>query len=139
MRMKLSRARRYALFAVAHLGAVGGGRLLTARQIARALGLPEQFLPKLLKPLAGAGVLVSKKGTHGGYRLARPASSITVLEVVEAVGGPIRGQSPFRGKAPDEVARRLQAVCDQAAAQERLHLGGVRLSDLAGTNRRKKT
>jgi Rrf2 family protein len=129
--MKLTRASNYALQALAHLAA-GDGRLLTSHRIASAYGLPEKFLLKVLRPLASAQILRSVKGPNGGYRLARPAAKITLLEVVEAVDGPIRGRPPLGDGPPDVLTERLQAICEDVAAQVRKALGRVRLSDLAG-------
>jgi hypothetical protein len=55
-----------------------------------------------------------------------------LLEVVEAVDAPIRGLAPLSEDSKDALDRRLQAICDQLADQQRRHLGKVRLSDLAG-------
>ena len=61
-------------------------------------------------------MLLSIKGPNGGYRLARPAHDITMLEILEAVDGPIRGQAPFSRSDPSSpLNRRLDAICNQAA------------------------
>jgi Rrf2 family protein len=130
--MKLTRASSYALHALAHMAAEGEDRPLASHHIAAARGIPEKFLLKALKPLVPAGVLRSVKGPNGGYRLARPVAKITLLEVVEAVDAPIRGLAPLSEDSKDALDRRLQAICDQLADQQRRHLGKVRLSDLAG-------
>jgi Rrf2 family protein len=133
--MKLSRASSYALHAVEYLAARGQDTLVASHHIARARGIPEGFLQKLLGPLVSAGVLQSVKGPNGGYRLARPPSKITLLEVVEAVDGPIRGLAPLSQEAGHHgggLDPRLAAVCDQAAALLRGRLGKVRVSDLVG-------
>jgi Rrf2 family protein len=132
--MKLSRASSYALHAVAHMAAVGEDRPLASHHIAKARGIPELFLLKILKPLVSAQILRSVKGPNGGYRLARPAAKITMLEIVEAVDGPVRGQSPFVGEGKDGLDPQLGAICDHASDQVRRHLGKVRISDLAGTS-----
>src|SRR5581483_8942418 len=93
--MKLTRASSYALHAVAHMAATGEDRPVASHHIAKARGIPELFLLKILKPLVSARILRSVKGPNGGYRLARPAAKITMLEVVEAVDGPIRGTAPL--------------------------------------------
>jgi Rrf2 family protein len=90
--MRLTSATAYALRALVHLAGHGDGRLLASAAVAEAEGLPVKFLPKVLNPLVGAGVLHSARGPGGGYLLARPPKSITLLEVVEAVEGPVRGQ-----------------------------------------------
>jgi Rrf2 family protein len=133
--MKLSRASSYALHALEYLAARGQDAKATSHHVAEARGIPEGFLLKVLKPLVSAGVLRSLKGPNGGYRLARPAAKITLLEVVEAVGGPIRGEVPMwkgPGHDGDGLDVRLADVCGQVAALVRNRLGKVRLSDLVG-------
>src|SRR3954466_13073548 len=130
--MKLTRACVYALHALAYLAARGRSGPVGSHQIAEARGIPERFLLKVLKPLVSAGVLQSLKGPNGGYRLARPAAEVSLLEVIEAVEGPIRGQALLiDSPAARALDRRLEAVCDEAADAAREGLGRVRLSDLA--------
>jgi Rrf2 family protein len=116
--MKTTAAARYALRALAHLAALDGSPAVTEHDIAGACGIPSEFLLKVLKHLATAGLLHSNRGPQGGYRLARPAKSITLLEVVEAVDGQIRGLVPAIEGGPAAAARldrRLAEVCDAAA------------------------
>ena len=120
----------YAVRALAYLVAEGHGRWVWACEIAEAEGAPVPFLLKVLERLARARLLASARGTQVGYRLLKPATGITVLEVVEAVDGPIRGRAPFDGAW--ELGDRLQALCDQVAAITRAKLGKVKLPDLAG-------
>lgn len=61
----------------------------TACQVAQATGLPPGYLAKVLLELSRAGLVHSQRGPHGGYRLARPFSSMTVLDVINAVS-PLR-------------------------------------------------
>ena len=70
-------------------------RPVASHHIAAARGIPDRFLLKVLKPLVSARILLSLKGPHGGYRLARKAEEISLLDVLEAVDGPIRGQAPL--------------------------------------------
>src|SRR5438067_1296171 len=127
--MRLTRASSYALHAVVYMAVQKKNGPVASHHIARARGIPERFLLKVLKPLVSARVLHSIKGPNGGYRLARPASDISLLEVVEAVDGPIRGQAPL-AQANGEAAldRRLESICNQSADQLRKHLGKVRIS-----------
>src|SRR5437763_13473376 len=118
--MKLSRATVYALRALAHLAERDDNSLLASHDIADARGIPEKFLLKVLKPLVNARILVSLKGPNGGYRLAKPGNKITLLEVIEAVDGPIRGEAPvIEGKSTEALTDRLQAICDQTSQQRR--------------------
>src|SRR5262249_47955593 len=101
--------------------------------IAKAKHIPDRFLLKVLKSLVSARVLHSLKGPNGGYRLARPASEISMLEVIEAVDGPIRGQAPLSQiHADGHLDRRLETICNQTAEQLRKQLQKVRISELAG-------
>lgn len=128
--MKLNRASAYALHAVVYLARMENQRPVASHIIAREQGVPERFLLKVLKPLVVARLLFSVRGPNGGYRLARPASKISVLEVIEAAEGPIRGQAPLTSERPTTLDERLQAICDQAAEQLRKHLSKARIADL---------
>src|SRR2546425_12561781 len=128
--MKLTRASSYAIHALVYMAALKKNRPVASHHIAKARGIPERFLLKVLKPLVSAKVLHSIKGPNGGYRLARAPNEITMLEVLEAVDGPIRGQAPFSRDDPDSpLNRRLDAICNQAADQARKQLGKIRISD----------
>ena len=101
--------------------------------IAKARKIPERFLLKVLKPLVSARVLSSIKGPNGGYRLAKSANEITLLEVLEAVDGPIRGLAPLSGeKKNGNLNTRLESICKESADQIRKHLGSVKISQLVG-------
>ena len=130
--MKLSRACGYALHALTYLARHGGGGPVTSHTIAAAEGLPERFLLKALAPLAKSGVLRSERGQGGGFRLARPARSITLLEVVEVLDGPVREEAPgVGGRGHARLDARVQAVCEGVAELVRRRLGKVTVADLA--------
>ena len=134
--MKLTRASSYALHAVAFMAAQKQhDKPVASHHIAHARGIPERFLLKVLKPLVSARVLLSIKGPNGGYRLARPASDITMLEILEAVDGPIRGQAPFTEESNGNLNHKLENICKQTADQVRKHLEKVRISDLVSGRR----
>lgn len=63
--------------------------VLSAAELAERAGLEGPTVSKLLKPLAQAGLVEGFRGVHGGYRLARPASAISLVEIVEAMEGPL--------------------------------------------------
>jgi Rrf2 family protein len=104
---------------------------MASHLVAKAQGIPERFLLKVLKPLVSAGVLHSVKGPNGGYRLARSPSDVTLLDVIEAVDGPVRGQAPVTDAHSAALDKRLDAICNEAADQTRRQLQKVRISDLA--------
>jgi Rrf2 family protein len=103
-------------------------RSVASGDIARAAGIPAGYGLKVLGPLADAGLLRSRKGPGGGYRLARPAGRITLLEVVEALDGPLRGEAPGVDGAVND---KLKKVCQRAAGRARRLRAQVGVADLA--------
>jgi FeS assembly SUF system regulator len=65
------------------------GEVLSASELAEQSGLETPTVSKLLKPLAQAGLVEGLRGVHGGYRLNREAADITLIEIVEAMEGPL--------------------------------------------------
>jgi Rrf2 family protein len=131
--MKLTRASSYALHAVAYMAAQKHpDKPVASHHIAQARGIPERFLLKVLKPLVSARVLLSIKGPNGGYRLARKPDDITMLEILEAVDGPIRGVAPLTDERNGSLNTKLENICKQSADQVRKHLEKVHVSDLLG-------
>jgi Rrf2 family protein len=133
--MKLTRASSYALHAVMHMANRETQRPIPSHLIARAQGIPERFLVKVLRPLVSARLLLSLPGPNGGYCLAKPANKVSILEILEAVDGPIRGQVPFtpseEGNGLDE---RLEALCNEVADHSRRRLQKVHVADLLPSN-----
>jgi Rrf2 family protein len=132
--MKLTRASDYAIHALVAMASQKETKIPVASHLtARDQGIPERFLLKVLKPLVAAGMLQSIKGPHGGYQLAKPASKITLLDVIEAVDGPIRGLAPLaQGKGAQKLDNQLEEICQQIAEAMRRQLAKVRLSELIG-------
>lgn len=65
------------------------GEVLSAAELAEQSGLEQPTVSKLLKPLAQAGLVEGLRGVRGGYRLSRDADRITLIEIVEAMEGPL--------------------------------------------------
>jgi Rrf2 family protein len=131
--MKLTRSSAYALTAMACLARQKATGPVPSHALAEGTNaIPERFLLKLLLPLVSAGILRSVRGPGGGYRLTRPASEVSVLDVIQAVDGPIRGEVPPVGKgAAANFDRRLQDACEQAAQLTRDRLAKTTIADLA--------
>src|SRR4051812_20635138 len=136
--MKLTRASSYALHAVAFMAQQKSEKPVASHNIASERDIPERFLLKVLKPLVSARVLRSVKGPNGGYELARNPSDISMLEIVEAVDGPIRGLVPVTERKKNPGAEKvnaalngkLETICSTSADVLRKHLERVRISDL---------
>ena len=130
--MKLTRASSYALHAVAFMAAQKTEKPVASHKIAEDRGIPERFLLKVLKPLVSARVLTSIKGPNGGYKLARQPNDITMLEILEAVDGPIRGQAPFSEENNSPLNNKLESICKTSADNVRKQLEKIKISELVG-------
>jgi Rrf2 family transcriptional regulator, iron-sulfur cluster assembly transcription factor len=98
MGLDLGRKGDYALRAMIALAGSDVGARMKAREIAAATGVPATYLPQVLAELARSGLVTSVAGPRGGYATARPPEAISVLEVIESVGGPVRSTiCPMRG------------------------------------------
>jgi Rrf2 family protein len=130
--MRISAKEDYAVRAGLELALADGGPL-KREQIAQAQSIPTAFLQNILVELRHAEVVEALRGRDGGFRLARPASEITVAEVVRAVTGPlatVRGvRPPAIEYAPD--AEPLREVWIALRANVRAVLENVTLEDLA--------
>jgi Rrf2 family protein len=110
--MRISAKADYAVRAVIELAAVPDGVCLNAREIARAQDIPQNFLENILAELRRAGIVHTQRGPGGGSTLARPASAITVAQILLAVDGPL---AAVRDLAPEQLvyegaARNLPAL-----------------------------
>ena len=128
--MRVSAKVDYALRAMLELAAAGG--LVKAEQLATAQAIPRKFLESILLQLRHAELVASQRGVEGGHALARPASDISVADVIRAVEGPI---ATVRGARPEEVewvgsASALQPLWLELRAAMRDVLEGTTLADL---------
>jgi Rrf2 family iron-sulfur cluster assembly transcriptional regulator len=86
--MKLTRGGEYGIRGVLYLAQQDDGKVSMLSAIAKAQDVPPRFLAKIFQALAKAGVVKSHRGAKGGFSLARPASEITIRDVIEAIEGP---------------------------------------------------
>lgn len=86
--MQINRATDYAVRIAIHLAAVPLSIKVPGSALAQAIGAPESFVSKVLQQMAQAGLVTSHRGMRGGFHLARPATQISLLEIVEAIEGP---------------------------------------------------
>ena len=87
--MQITKQADYAVRAVLYLAGLSDGRRAPTSQIAREQRIPPSFLAKIVSQLSVAGMVQTSRGARGGVTLARDPSQITLLEVVEAIDGPI--------------------------------------------------
>lgn len=137
--MRLSEGVEWAVHACTVLALVPADRALPAAKLADYHGVPPAYLAKQLQALSAAGIVESIPGRNGGYRLARPAREVRVLDIVAAVEGPgpafrcteIRQRGPGvvegeRYEAPCGIAR----VMWEAEAAWRAVLAASTVEDL---------
>ena len=98
--MRVSARADYAIRAAAELAAAGDG-LLKRDAIAERQQIPVEFLESVLLALKHNGIIQSQRGANGGFRLGRPATEISLGDIVRAVDGPM---SNVRGARPETVA-----------------------------------
>ncbi|UCC71967.1 MAG: Rrf2 family transcriptional regulator [Gemmatimonadota bacterium] len=107
--MLISKTDQYALRAVLCLAQQPAGLPLGAAHVAHRLGLPGNYLSKILHSLARAGVLVSERGPRGGFRLARPPEELWLAEVIAPFNSLVQQRSCLlgRGECSDDSPCRV--------------------------------
>jgi Rrf2 family protein len=99
MRLDLTKRSDYAIRAMLALTMAPVG-LLSSRKIAEEMKIPPRFLPQIMGDLTRAALVEAHPGRSGGYKLAKPASTVSILTVIEAVeGDPHRQICVMRGTA----------------------------------------
>jgi len=127
--MRLSPAAELAVRGIVVLADHYGEGPTTLKTICGVRDLPKQYLVKLFSLLAKADIVTAIRGKHGGYELSRAPKEITLLEVIEAVEGPIALN--FCQHNPPKCDREdcpLRAVWTELQRTVRQRLGAVRLS-----------
>jgi Rrf2 family protein len=89
MYMRLTRAAEYAIRCLLYLSSKNGGAVVSRREIASAMEIPDPFMSKIAQQLARAGFIQIIQGVCGGYRLLVSAEKLNLLEVVETMIGEI--------------------------------------------------
>jgi Rrf2 family protein len=87
--MRLTRAGEYAVRCVLYLAGRPPGDVISRREVASAMDIPDPFLSKIAQQLAKAGIIEIIQGAKGGYRLLVPPENVTLLDVVETISGEI--------------------------------------------------
>ncbi|MEW6663180.1 MAG: RrF2 family transcriptional regulator [Bacillota bacterium] len=88
--MQLNQATDYSFRIVLYLSSLAPGEIATAKTIAQREEIPMRYLLKTIRSLVKAGIVRSYRGVDGGFALAKSPKDITLLDVVEAVEGPVR-------------------------------------------------
>ena len=134
--MKLSTKGRYAMVALADIALQDGAALVTLGDIAKRQDISLPYLEQLFVKLRRAGLVESVRGPGGGYRLARPASEIRVVEVLSAVDETVDAMHKGAGASGAQSGSKAQSVTNRLwqslSAHVYVFLHQARLSDVVG-------
>lgn len=131
--VRVSAKSDYALRALAEIVRRGDDRAVSAEEIGRIQEIPHGFLQAILADLRKVGIVTAQRGQSGGWRLAMPASKISVADVIRAVDGPLLSVAGLRPEAVayNEGSETVQHVWVAARAALRQVFEGVTLAHLA--------
>lgn len=129
--MKISRSTGYALLAVAYIARNLDKKIVLSQNISKQYDIPLEYLLKILQQLVRANVLRSKRGPRGGFSLAKPVKKINLLEIIEAVDGPMTATLNLAEHAPkDSFSIKAEQTYKKALNQARIVFEKAKLSDL---------
>ncbi len=128
--MRVSRSTGYALLAVGYIAKHQGNGVVLSQDISKQYDIPLEYLLKILQQLVRANVLRSKRGPRGGFSLAKPTNKITMLEVIEAVDGPLTGELSLDQARNDPYGVRAEHVYNKAIATAKSVFEKAKLSNL---------
>jgi Rrf2 family protein len=128
--MKLSRTVSYAVRAALQLARNESSAPVPCSKLATEGEMPERFLLQILRVLVTHGILKSTRGVEGGYSLSRPADQISLLDVIEAIDGPLDNESELAADGASEEYQNLHSALKQITTTARRQLGAITLSQL---------
>ncbi|HEY6259989.1 MAG TPA: Rrf2 family transcriptional regulator [Nitrospiraceae bacterium] len=137
--MKVSLRATYGIMAAVDLAMHHGTVPVQAKSIARRQAIPARFLEQVLHGMKKAGLVSSLRGAQGGYVLSKKPSEVSIVEILEALDGPLlpmsggEGQVQTRRLSKSELL--LGKVWKQVYHAERQVLEAISVEDLAGQQR----
>jgi len=133
--MRISRTVVYALQAILLLAQSEAEGPVPCSRLAAQGRMPERFLLQILRNLVTHGLLVSTRGVVGGYALQRKPQDISLLDVIEAVEGPVASGLPLDAVLGGSPRARLEELLRSIAERTRRELASVKLADLLPPSR----
>jgi Rrf2 family protein len=128
----------YALIAVTEVARQQAGlaEFVQTDQLAKAFDIPDGYLARIMSLLAAAGILRSKRGPTGGFRMGRPPHRITVLDVIQAVDGGKSLQAKIPGvRIQRKLRQDMAAALNRAGEAASKSLAGVTIDQLLGNRK----
>ena len=143
MQLTLGKRADYAVRSILHLARHHGDGRRKAAEIAEDMAIPVSYVPQILATLSSTGLVSSVAGPSGGYALARDPAEVSLLEVIEAVEGPLQSKECVVRGGPcrwDEMcavhvpwARAQQALVDELATATFADIAAIDAAMDAGT------
>ncbi len=129
--MKTGRSTEYGMIAVCHIAQHYKDGPVMAQKVARAYDIPLEYLLKILQQMVRENVLISKRGPRGGFWLSRDASEITLLQVVEAIEGPVVTNMQLAQQAKNlPFSLKIEKVCRNISEEVRDSYGRVTIDKM---------
>ncbi len=128
--MKLSRTVAYAVRATLQLAKNPSDAPVPCSKLASEGNMPERFLLQILRNLVTHGILRSTRGVDGGYALTRPPEEISLLDVIEAIEGPLNAGQPAGDGLPANSQVKLQEALQEITDTSRRQLEAIKFSQL---------
>ncbi len=129
--MKISRSVSYALVAVGYIAGNQEDSPVLAARVSKEFGIPLEYLQKIMQQLVRANVLKSKRGPRGGFSLAHDPKDISMLQIIEAIDGPLMGQLFLAEQTHSaDFSIKMEDVCKTATEKEMEIYGKAKLSDM---------
>ena len=129
--MKISRSAGYGLLSMGYIAKNKDKKIVMSQGISEEYNIPLPYFLKIMQHLVRVNVLRSKRGPKGGFSLAKPVDKISMLEIIEAVDGPMGGPLDLFEEFPNEkFCIKMEKVYEKATAQAKAVYEKTKLSDL---------
>jgi len=129
--MRISRSTGYGLLALGYIAENQDQKIILSQTISKEYDIPLEYLLKILQQMVRAGILRSKRGPRGGFSLAQSPKKISMLQIIEAVDGPMSSQHTlFEAPARGKFTNKIEAVYGKAVNQAKAVFDKAKMADL---------
>lgn len=128
--MKISRSTGYGLLAAGFIAKNEKEGIVLSQTISKEYNIPLEYLLKILQQLVRANLLRSKRGPRGGFVLGKPANKITMLEIIEAVDGPMMSQLNLEEHAKGKFSSKAEKAYENGLEAARAVYQKVTLASM---------
>ena len=129
--MKVSRSTGYGIIAMGYIAKHQNKPIILSQDIAEEYNIPLEYLLKILQQMVRADILRSKRGPRGGFSLAKSLKKVSLLDVIEAVEGPMAAKLDLDEVAPrDKFGAKAEAIYAKAVAQAKAIFAKAKIADL---------